>query len=910
MQSLSDNNFAGLFEAIANRHPERIAVVDGEREWTYREMLQDVQGTARWLLEDQGIAINENVCVRMNNSYELIVACLAINYIGACWMPLSFEIPQIDSMVNDASARLVMTELPEHRVSNEHVKQFNREQVHQDLNLFLVYSSGSTGTPKGILQTQRAFLKALVWRFSVVPNGPDTRMAAHIFFIWEAFRPLLCGGSVYVIPKLTLLDGEALSAFLTTHKITEIQFTPSALTIWVRHLERHPQRFEHLKCVFLCGEIVRGTLARRLHKALPKPIDLVNLYSISEAPDLAIGNLRENLDCEIHPLTSFINDSAISVTDSGEIIASSPSVSPLGYLGRETLNVEKFDHKATPPRYRTGDRGSFVDGKLTIKGRCDFMKKVRGYSVQIDELEEEIVRLTGAANVVVEVNAEGTELHATIQQPTIKEQQQVFTLLRSELPSYAVPARITCIEDGLSSIDPASGKRTRLRLLDRQPKQLLAALWLSEIGSSPKDSDDFFVMGGDSLSAVSLVLKINTQFETDFKIQDIYDHSTFEGLLGQLAGSKTEQASRPQQSVLTSDVLEIVSTHSETAFTQEQFTSLRDANDILITGASGYLGTWLTKSLTDDGHTSVSVLVRDIPRWRTQVRADYGIDLPWDRIHCIEGDLELEGFGLSPEVFDQYVRRFDAIAHCASLVNFSVSYARLQQTNKNGLETLLAWATGASFHFISSNSIYPANFGRCEESMLDQLQDAENSSYGQSKWVLEKALRTLELPSACYRLGNIGPHESGVYNPHDVQMMLIEACVDLDLGIDEERYSIEFSPLESVVDLILNQDEPGVKNFVNPKRLALRSLRFPRMVSLKEWQVLAEPDYPLLCQMLHRPDDWLADANHYCGETPSFDYEERIESLLQTIKTKKSNDTKKQCRLSPAIQTTHAAGRG
>lgn len=891
MERLAESNFAGLFEAIALRHPERIAVVDGARQWTYREMLDDVLGTARWLLEDQAVAINENVCVRMNNSYELLVSCLAINYIGACWMPLSFEIPKIDSMVNDASVRLVLTELPNVRVASERVKQFNREQVHQDLNLFLVYSSGSTGTPKGVLQTQRAFLNALEWRFSVVPNGPSTRMGAHIFFIWEAFRPLLCGGTVYVIPKLTLLDGEALSAFLTAHEISEIQFTPSALAIWLRHLERHPKEFPQLTHVLLCGEIVRGELARRLHKALPKPVELLNLYSISEAPDLAIGNLRENLHCDIHPLTTFISENTISVTETGEIIASSPSVSPLGYLGRETLNAEKFDHGPTPPRYHTGDRGSFVDGLLTIQGRCDFMKKVRGYSVQLDELEEEIVRLTSAANVVLEVNAEGTEIHAAIQQPKINDRESIFQLLRSELPSYSVPTRITLIEDDLTVVDPASGKRLRRELLETNSEQLLATLWLSEVGSIPNAADDFFVMGGDSLSAVSLVIKINAKFGTEFKIQDIYEHSTFEGIRELITGAKSQKEHPLQPNQLTRDVLEIVSRHRQTRFVAPSFTSLRDAKHALVTGASGYLGTWLVKALTDDGDGTVSVLVRDIPRWRVQVREHYGIELPWERIHCIEGDLELDLFGLSPAVFDQYVGRFDAIAHCASLVNFSLSYARLQQTNKTGIETLLAWATEASFHFMSSNSVYPTNFGTCEETMLDELQDAENSAYGQSKWVLEKALRTLEVPTACYRLGNIGPHKSGVYNPHDVQMMLIEACVDLGLGIDEERYSVEFSTLESVVDLILSKDTPGVTNFVNSKRYALRSLQFPQMVSLEEWQVRAEADYPLLCQMLHRPEDWLADTNDYAGERPSFDYEERLKSLLHTIRARKSNDT-------------------
>ncbi len=87
-------NFAQIFEEAALRAPQQLAVVDGEKSWTYAQMHKDVVGTARWLREERGVQPNENVCIRMHNSYELLVSCLALNSIDTCWMPPSVDPPK------------------------------------------------------------------------------------------------------------------------------------------------------------------------------------------------------------------------------------------------------------------------------------------------------------------------------------------------------------------------------------------------------------------------------------------------------------------------------------------------------------------------------------------------------------------------------------------------------------------------------------------------------------------------------------------------------------------------------------------------------------------------------------------------------------------------------------------------
>lgn len=895
-----DANFAQLFEEAAERSPDAAAVIDGERTWTYAAMHRDVLTCARWLLDDQGVRPDDNVCVRMDNSYALLVACLAINYVGACWMPLSFEVPRIEHMLADAEARVVITALPEggegaagglSAGDAARLRRYNREHVSRDSRLFLVYSSGSTGTPKGILQTQRAFLRGVEWRFTQQPNGPDTRMGAYIFFIWEAFRPLLCGGAVYVVPKLTLLDGERLVAFLSQHRIDEIQFTPSAARVLVDHLERRPAALPHLTCVWLCGEIVYGELARRMDAVFGAHIRLLNLYSISEAPDLGIGDLRAHLDREVQPLTRFIDGFACGLqTDDGrdELVLSAPTVSTLGYLGRDDLNATKFDWSGEPASYHTGDRGSFEGGELVVRGRCDFMKKVRGYSVQLDELEQAVQRLTGAVNAVVRYDEATSELHAFVQQPTLDDVPAIYAALRAELPAYAVPSYVTVVQEDIDVLDPISGKRQRGRL-GRAAHSFgpLGDLWADVLKRPPGATDDFFVVGGDSLSAVALLGKVNARYGLDLRIDDFYAHPTITALQALIQGRALDEQSQRAEAlvVMDRDVAALAAAHRDTRFEPGTFKAVRDGERVLITGASGYLGTWLVEALTRDPGRTVYCLARDPARWRAQAAARYGAELPWQRIHCITGDLEADRFGLGAAEFDRWRDHFDVIVHAAGLVNFSVSYARLQQTNLRGLETLLHWATGASLHFISSNAIYPSGYGDCRAAQLDDLRARLQTPYGRSKWVLEKALRALGVPAACYRLGNIGPHPSGAANPNDAQTKLLIACARLGARPDRPDFALEFTPLEQVIEALLRWDRPEAVNVVNARRLPLAALPLEASLAWEDWLAAAGDVDPVLPQVLQGVERWLGDENHYESAIGPFDVAERAAAALAYLRS-------------------------
>ena len=163
--------------------------------------------------------------------------------------------------------------------------------------------------------------------------------------------------------------------------------------------------------------------------------------------------------------------------------------------------------------------------------------------------------------------------------------------------------------------------------------------------------------------------------------------------------------------------------------------------------------------------------------------------------------------------------------------------------------------------------------------MLDELVSTLDTPYGRSKWVLEKALRSLEVPAAFYRLGNIGPHASGAYNRSDAQMLLLEACERLGAGVATDQLALEFTPVERVVEVLLTWDRPEVVNVVNPRRLPLEALRYPRMLPLAEWLAEVEAETPVLAELLRDLTHWLDDQNRYESRFGPFDYGPRVEAM-------------------------------
>mmetsp|Transcript_10192 Transcript_10192/g.18612 ORF Transcript_10192/g.18612 Transcript_10192/m.18612 type:complete len:1403 (-) Transcript_10192:641-4849(-) len=299
---------------------------------------------------------------------------------------------------------------------------------------FVVYSSGTTGQPKGIANPHRAPAVSYDWRFRTLCDyGPGDVVACNVFFVWEALRPLMRGGTVLPIPSDDIYDGERLTSQIQRFNVTEILFTPSLLenmliTVDVSDVR---QRLKTVKTIYLNGEVVSLALRRKVIDAVAH-VRLFNLYSISECHEVAALDLTaDDLDlsasdkfCPVgYPSTHcYIVDEEcqpLPFGEAGELFVGGEMLAR-GYLNLPDLTATRFvpnpflddDDDARDRRmYRTGDRARFLpSGQLEILGRCDFMVKIRGYSVVLGAVETALVdRVKLSSCVVIADGEEGSE---------------------------------------------------------------------------------------------------------------------------------------------------------------------------------------------------------------------------------------------------------------------------------------------------------------------------------------------------------------------------------------------------------------------------------------------------------------------------------------------------------------------
>ncbi|MGI8909499.1 MAG: amino acid adenylation domain-containing protein, partial [Rubrobacteraceae bacterium] len=748
----------------------------------------------------------------------------------------------------------------------------------QDNLAFVAYSSGTTGNPKGIANPHRAPVRSYLWRFDIVDYEPGDRAGCNIFFVWEVWRPLLRGATTVIIPDDVIYDPAALISFLEERKITEVMLTPSLLgSVLDAGGPDIGQRLRSLKTLMFNGEVVTQNLARRTLDLLPDA-RAINVYSISETHEIAAGDVRDLLEstsatyCPVgRPAdldrTYVLDEDMNTVPDGerGELYVGGDLLAR-GYVKLPEVTAKRFVEDPFSPEdgarmYRTGDEARLLsDGNLEILGRVDFMAKVRGYSVQLGAVEAAIEEHLAVWDCVVVADGdEGEDKRLVAYLVRGDEEDERFggwevdhrtgrgTVIRrrltESLPHYMIPAVYVEVDslplqDSTGKVDRDNLPDPPARAVPASPAEFTEALpadapraekevrlarifesvLLQEEGDVRRD-DDFFDVGGHSLAAAELVEVVEDAFGARLPIQTVLDHPTVAGMCDQIEALQRGEVAGERQATVTDlragAVLETEISPRETD--ADGPVALRDAENVFLTGATGFLGAFLLDELLVRTNATVHCLVR--PRkgsWPMDVLRDnlkrYGI---WGsenarRIFPVVGDLGEPLFGLNEGAFDELARKSDVIFHSAAAVNLAYPYSALEAANVGGTREALRLACrdGAKpVHFVSSNGIFAPDTGLCEEDAdLDSLAEAREDGYGQSKWVAEKLVwQAAErgLPVSVYRPGNISGHsESGTSNPRDLTGAIVAGSMRLGLAPEVEGWRMEMTTVDFVARAI------------------------------------------------------------------------------------------------------------
>ncbi len=559
-----------LFERQAAERAEAIALVSAAGCLTYAELNSRANALAAQLLP----LASPSFCVCLERSPELIVALLAILKAGACYVPLdpAYPAPRLRAMAEDAASGFILTtrslaeSLPALGARLLFIEEmpgggnFSNPDagVASTAPAYMMFTSGSTGRPKGVVIPHRAIVR-LVRGQDYVALGPDETFlqfapASFDASTLEIWGPLLNGGRLAIAPpgQLSLAQiGDAIRGFA----VTSMWLTSGLFNLMA---DEQLGAFAPLRQLLAGGDVLSIPHLRKVMAAHPR-LRLINGYGPTESTTFACCHTitAADLDRGSAPIGAPIANTTVRILDEagrpppigqpGELYIGGDGLA-IGYWNRPELTAEKFVEIDGERHYRTGDRVRWLpEGIIEFLGRQDHQVKVRGYRVELGEIEAALALEPGVARCAVVALGDGADKQLAAYFAGAAEPALLRASLRSTLPDHMVPVFFTRLE---ALPLTTNGKVDRARLPapapppQTQPDELprneleatIAGLW-SEILANPSPGlhDNFFDLGGTSLKLVEAHSRLVRALRRHIPVTALFQFPTIAALAGFLA---------------------------------------------------------------------------------------------------------------------------------------------------------------------------------------------------------------------------------------------------------------------------------------------------------------------------------------------------------------------------------------
>ncbi|MCX4881509.1 amino acid adenylation domain-containing protein [Streptomyces sp. NBC_00847] len=565
-----------VLEDAARHRPEHTAVEAPDRHLTYRE-LDDAANRLAHHLRTLGVGTEQPVGVALDGTADAIVATFGVLKAGAVLLPLDPEYPaaRLDHILRRSGVRLLLTQrsLADRFTGNDvtvlpmdddatratlAARPAHRPDISvpPDQLAYVIFTSGSTGVPKGVMVPHRGVgsLTRSAEQFAQSPDSRVLRFASPSFDVslLELLMTFDAGATLVLEPRAALVPGEDLARLIRERGISTVLLSPSALSTLAG------SELPGLRTVVMAGEAATLELAQQWCEGR----DVFNGYGPTEATVLA--TIARCTADRVPPLGRPVVGYTVHVLDDtlrpvpfgrqGELFLGGVGLAR-GYLGQPDVTAARFvpDPSGTESGarlYRTGDLVRWgADGELEFLGRTDHQVKLRGFRIELGEIETRLEDHPGVRTAVVLVRGEGADRRLVGyavpapggERPT---QADLRQWLRDRLPGYLVPELFVVLDalptspngkldrDALPDpLDPSDGAdRERPPLLDPVEEQV-AEIWREVLGIAlPGGADNFFEVGGNSLSATRIVARVNQVFGVRLPVRSLFVESTVSGL--------------------------------------------------------------------------------------------------------------------------------------------------------------------------------------------------------------------------------------------------------------------------------------------------------------------------------------------------------------------------------------------
>jgi pristinamycin I synthase-3/4 len=579
-QPVKKTDVTEMFEAQVALTPDAKALTYADESITFAELNQRANCLAHYLVA-QGAGPEKLVAICLDRSAEMLVAMLAILKTGGAYLPLDPAFPEerIAYMLADAAPLAVITTqfLASHLPKTLSQIPLDAPEIiselHQqgELNIrpderahplspahpaYLIYTSGSTGMPKGVMVPRGAFLtflESVSEQISLHPGDVHLAITTISFdiSILELFLPLCHGACVALASKDEVREAAQLCRLITSSRANSMQATPSH---WEMVLHEDPACLRGLR--ILCGgEALPRPLAQELFHATTHAV--YNLYGPTEATIWSNSHRLNEHDVSedataVVTIGSPLSGYRLYVLDhcleprpvgvAGDLYIAGEALAR-GYLNRPGLTAERFladPFAATASRmYRTGDLGRWRhDGTLEFLGRGDQQIKLRGFRIELGEIEAALKsepEIAQATVIVREDGASGKELVAYLV-PSGKDLPDATLLRRNlsiQLPDYMVPSAFVSLPalplTPNGKLDrralPAPERQTERYRAPRTPEEeILCGVFAGVLSLDRVGVDDnFFTLGGHSLTATRLVSQIRAAMGIDLPLKLLFE---------------------------------------------------------------------------------------------------------------------------------------------------------------------------------------------------------------------------------------------------------------------------------------------------------------------------------------------------------------------------------------------------
>lgn len=592
-------SFVQRFDAHVERTPNAVACWDARGAWSYLELAKHANQMAH-ALTARGIKPGDLVAVCMQRGGPLLATLLGVWKAGAAYVPLDPAYPKIylRQILDDAHPSAVVCKA-EHQALLEldAVCCVNPEQVWDagskypntppELNTsgealaYVMYTSGSTGKPKGVRVPHRQldnWLSALETRLPFETGEVVGQKTTFVFAVAvkELFAGLLNGCPQVFIDNDTVRDAAAFVTALAEHRVSRLNIGPSHLASVIEHLRSSGRRLPALRVCITAGEPLPKELVLAFRRLFPDA-RLLNNYGCTELNDIAYYDTASfDGERDFVPIGTPIANTKVYVLDrqgrlvpegvAGELHVASVGI-PEGYHGLDALTAERFianpfGEEPSDRLYNTGDVVRHLpDGTLDFIGRWDFQVKVRGFRVDVRQVESVLGDFDGiGARAVVGKGDRLLAFYTTKPAATV-ELAKLRPFLECRLPAYMVPDAFILL-DAMPQLP--NGKLNRRALLNTQgqlqqsvayePPESLTEITLAEIWSYVIDvpaerigrHTHFFDIGGHSLSAMRVLARIKDMFHVELGVSEIFEEPRLDAIA---AAIDRAIASRPSQRV-------------------------------------------------------------------------------------------------------------------------------------------------------------------------------------------------------------------------------------------------------------------------------------------------------------------------------------------------------------------------